>query len=127
MFSCIMKYYNLAKANLQGRCARSSHFRPCHSSVTCCSSSRSPIATSDFDLRSIPCAFGGESVYETGFFLRVLRFLLCQPYSTNVPHSHFLRFPSTLYDLSCFSVGKSRNFHSLVGFPSLCRRQAASL
>lgn len=126
MFSCIMKYHNLAKANLQGRCARSRHFRPCHSAGTC-NSCRSPIPTSDFDLRSIPCGFGSESGYETDFFLRVLRFLLCQHYSTNVPQSNFLRFPSTLYDLSCFSVGKARTFHSLIGVPSLCMRQADSL
>jgi len=123
-FSCIMKH-NLAKANLKGRCDWSRSFRPCHSAGTC-SSCRSPIAKSDFDLRSIPCGFGSESGYETGIILRVLRFLLCQHYFTNVPQSNFLRFPSTLYDLSCFSVSKACTFHSLVGVPSLCTRQAAS-
>jgi hypothetical protein len=125
MFSCVMKH-TLAKANLQERCARSRSFRPCHSTGTW-NSRRSPIVTSGFDRRSIPCGFESESGYETEFFLRVLRFLLCQHYSTNVPQSNFLRFPSALYDLSCFSVGKARTFHSVVGVPSLCTRQDSSL
>jgi hypothetical protein len=123
-FPILMKH-TLAKANLHGKCDWSRSFRPCHSAGTC-SSCRSPIATSVLDLRSIPCGFGSESVYETGFILRVLRFLLCQHYFTNVPQSNLLRFPTTLCYLSCFSVGKTRTFHSLVGVPSLCTRQAAS-